>query len=254
MGVLHLLNNGATAVRAPMLRTVRGLVSAAASKKVAVVFSGCGVFDGTEVTEGTAALVHLSRAGAQVQVFAPDKEQMHALDHTKGAELPEKRNVLVESARIARGNVQPLQALKASDYDALIFPGGFGAAKNLSSWAVDGTDCKVDEDVARTIKEFHSAQKPIGACCIAPVLLAKVLQGKDIMVTVGSQGGEQWPYGGTIGQIESLGAKHETTTIDGVCVDSANKLATSPAFMYEGGFAEVHDSVGKMVDATLGMA
>mmetsp|Transcript_9881 Transcript_9881/g.19760 ORF Transcript_9881/g.19760 Transcript_9881/m.19760 type:complete len:242 (-) Transcript_9881:347-1072(-) len=233
----------------------RGLSSSAVGKKVAVVLSGCGVFDGSEITEATAALVHLSRAGAKFQCFAPDKPQMHALDHTKGAELPESRNVLVESARIARGNVQPMTALKASDYQAVIFPGGFGAAKNLSSWATEGTDCTVDADVARAINEFYAEKKPIGACCIAPVLLAKVLKDKGIMVTVGGTGDEKlWPYGGTVGQIESLGVKHETTSVDGVCVDSANKIATSCAYMYEGAPHEIHDSVGKMVDATLSMA
>lgn len=199
-------------------------------------------------------MVHLSRAGASFQVFAPDKEQMHVIDHSQGKENQHPRNVLAESSRIARGNVKPIDVLKAADFDAVIFPGGFGAAKNLSSWAVEGTDCAVDKEVARTITDFHAAKKPIGACCIAPVLLAKVLQGKNITVTVGNKGGDEWPYQGTIDQIESLGATHKATDIQGVCVDSGNKLATAPAFMYEGPFHEIHDSVGKMVDETLKMA
>nr|XP_023486035.1 ES1 protein homolog, mitochondrial isoform X2 [Equus caballus] len=131
--------------------------------KVALVLSGCGVYDGTELHEASAILVHLSRGGAEVQIFAPDVPQMHVIDHTKGQPAEsETRNVLTESARIARGKITDLARLSAANHDAAIFPGGFGAAKNLSTFAIDGKDCKVNKDVERVLKEFHEAGKPIG--------------------------------------------------------------------------------------------
>jgi enhancing lycopene biosynthesis protein 2 len=141
--------------------------------KVALVLSGCGVYDGTEVHEASACLVHLSRGGATVSMFAPDVAQMHVIDHTKGEPLAQERNVLVESARIARGKVAPLASLNAGDFDAVVFPGGFGAAKNLSDFAVKGPELTLIPDVTRVLTEFHAAQKPIGLCCIAPILAAK---------------------------------------------------------------------------------
>ncbi|XP_059825007.1 glutamine amidotransferase-like class 1 domain-containing protein 3, mitochondrial isoform X2 [Hypanus sabinus] len=130
--------------------------------RVAVVLSGCGVFDGSEIHEASAILVHLSRGGADFQVYAPNVSQMHVIDHVKGEAAAESRNVLVESARIARGQVLDLVRLRAEDHDAVIFPGGFGAAKNLSTFATDGKDCQVIPDVHRVLTEFHKAQKPIG--------------------------------------------------------------------------------------------
>ncbi|XP_023373857.1 ES1 protein homolog, mitochondrial isoform X2 [Otolemur garnettii] len=131
--------------------------------RVALVLSGCGVYDGTEIHEASAILVHLSRGGAEVQIFAPDIPQMHVIDHSKGQPSEsETRNVLTESARIARGKIADLATLTASNHDAAIFPGGFGAAKNLSTFAVDGKDCRVNKDVERVLREFHQAGKPIG--------------------------------------------------------------------------------------------
>ncbi|GAB5576214.1 glutamine amidotransferase-like class 1 domain-containing protein 3A [Prionailurus iriomotensis] len=171
-------------------------------------------------------LVHLSRGGAEVQIFAPDVPQMHVIDHTKGQPSEsETRNVLTESARIARGKITDLARLSAADHDAAIFPGGFGAAKNLSRWvddpaltdtvstfAVDGKDCRVHRDVERVLKEFHGAGKPIGSyaglCCIAPVLAAKVLRGVEVTVGHEQEEGGKWPYAGTAEAIKALGAKH----------------------------------------------
>ncbi|KAM9038660.1 putative glutamine amidotransferase-like class 1 domain-containing protein 3B, mitochondrial [Sarcophilus harrisii] len=180
-----------------------------AKAKVAVILSGSGVYDGTEIHEASAILVHLSREGAEVKMYAPDISQMHVIDHTKGQPTEnEKRNVLVESARIARGKVTDLSKLNSKDYDAVIFPGGFGVAKNLSTFAVDGKDCKVNKDVERILSQFHKEGKPIGLCCISPILAAKVIQGTE--VTVGHEQEEEgkWPYCGTAEAIKALGAKH----------------------------------------------
>ncbi|CAI9718577.1 Hypothetical predicted protein [Octopus vulgaris] len=178
-----------------------------AEAKVAVVLSGCGVYDGSEIHEASAVLVHLSRNQACVSMFAPDVEQMHTINHQKGEPMEPNRNVLLESARIARGKISSLSELQASAFDAVIFPGGFGAAKNLSSFAIDGPDMKVIADVERILKEFHEAKKPVGLCCIAPVLAAKVIPGCE--VTVGSdKEDERWPYARTTKDIKELGATH----------------------------------------------
>ena len=144
--------------------------AAAAAPKVGVLLAGAGVYDGSEVHEASAVLVHLSRAAAEVSIYAPDWDQMHVIDHTKGEAAAETRNVLAESARIARGAIAPLSALDAADHDALIVPGGFGAAKNLCDFAVAGADMAVRPEVEAALRAFHAAGKPIGLCCIAPVL------------------------------------------------------------------------------------
>jgi len=132
------------------------------NSKVAVVLAGCGVYDGSEVHEASACLVHLSREGASVEMFAPNINQLHVIDHTKGEEDKNPRNVLVESARIARGNISSLDKLNADNFDAMIIPGGFGAAKNLSNWATDGVNCTVNKEVENAIKMFEKSKKPMG--------------------------------------------------------------------------------------------
>ncbi|KAK2509225.1 hypothetical protein MC885_009193 [Smutsia gigantea] len=215
--------------------------------RVALVLSGCGVYDGTELHEASAVLVHLSRGGAEVQIFAPDVPQMHVVDHAKGQPSEsETRNVLTESARIARGKITDLAKLRTADHDAAIFPGGFGAAKNLSTFAVHGKDCTVHRDVERVLKEFHQAGKPIGLCCIAPVLAAKVLGGVEVTVGHEQEEGGKWPYAGTAEAIKALGAKH--------CVKEKNKVVTTPAFMCETALHHVHDGIGTMVKKVLELA
>ncbi|XP_062906280.1 glutamine amidotransferase-like class 1 domain-containing protein 3, mitochondrial [Mobula hypostoma] len=219
--------------------------------RVAVVLSGCGVFDGTEIHEASAILVHLSRGGADFQVYAPNVSQMHVIDHVKGEATAESRNVLVESARIARGQVLDLVRLRAEDHDAVIFPGGFGAAKNLSTFATDGKDCQVIPDVCRVLTEFHKAQKPIGLCCIAPVLAAKVLPGVEVTVGHEEDEGGRWPYAGTAAAIKAMGAKHQVTEVDQAHVDSENKIVTTPAFMCETKLHQIFDGIGEMVQRVL---
>lgn len=223
---------------------------------VAVVLSGTGVYDGSEVHEAAAVLAGVSRGGATVQCYAPDSPQMHVVDHVKGAPAEgESRNVLVESARIARGAVLPLAQLNGAAADALIIPGGFGAAKNLSDFAVNGADMKVVDDVARVINDFHSASKPIGMCCIAPILAAKVLGSKGVSLTLGKadDGSGKWPYAGSLEAAKGIGATVVEKAVDEVCVDDKNKLVTTPAYMYEGKFHEIQDGVGKMVATVLSM-
>uniref|UniRef100_A0A8D0GET8 Glutamine amidotransferase class 1 domain containing 3 n=1 Tax=Sphenodon punctatus TaxID=8508 RepID=A0A8D0GET8_SPHPU len=220
--------------------------------KVAVVLSGCGVYDGTEIHEASAILVHLSRGGAEVQIYAPNIPQMHVIDHNKGQPVEaESRNVLAESARIARGKITDLAKLTSKEHDAVIFPGGFGAAKNLSTFAVDGKDCKVNGEVERVLTDFHKAGKPIGLCCISPVLAAKVLPGAEVTVGHEEEGDGKWPYAGTAGAIKQMGGKHHVKEVTEAHVDTRNKVVTTPAFMCETEIHHIFDGIGAMVKNVL---
>lgn len=194
-------------------------------KKIAVVLSGCGHLDGSEITESVSLLIALSQAGADVFCFAPDIE-IPVVNHLNHQPSSEKRHLLVEAARIARGQVESLEKLSAKNFDALAFPGGYGAAKNLCTWAEKGAKCDVNPEVKRVILEFHSASKPIGAACIAPVLLARVLGDKKVTVTIGDDAE-------TAAEIKKTGALHEECPVDDYISDRESKIVTTPAYMYD---------------------
>ena len=204
------------------------------SFKAAVVLAGCGVYDGSEITETTSMLVALCKHKAQIQCFAPNRDQFHTTNHLNGEDMKESRNIMTESARIARGSVKEISELKAVDFDALFMPGGFGAAKNWSDFGVKGAEMTVQEDVARVLKEFHSSKKYIGLSCIAPVVAAKVLGsnsgGPGITITLGCKG-DNWPYNGSIDAAKSFGNILEDKDIINICHDEANKIVTGPAYM-----------------------
>lgn len=193
-------------------------------KNIAVVLSGCGFLDGSEITESVSLLIALNQAGAQVSCFAPDI-QIDVTDHLTKSPQAEKRSLLAESARIARGNIKALDKLDAKDFDAVVFPGGFGAAKNLSNWAEKGAACEVNPDVKKVILDFYNASKPIGAICIAPVLIAKVLGDKKVTLTIGND-----PE--TAAEIQKTGAQHEECPVDDYITDRETKVVTTPAYMY----------------------
>jgi len=238
----------------PLYKMAMLSTSSLLNTKIAVVLAGCGVYDGTEVHEAAAALAALTRAGAEVDMYAPDKAQAHVVDHTKGAEMDQARNVMLESARIARGAVKPLSDLTPEGADAVVFPGGFGAAKNLSDFGFKGADMTVDAEAERIISGFHAAGKPLALCCISPILAAKVLGDKAPTLTLGSSGSEaDWPYQGAIEVAKGFGANLESKTVDEVCVDADNKIVTTPAYMYNGKFHEIQDGVGNMVQELMKM-
>jgi len=207
-------------------------------KKFAVVLSGCGVFDGAEIHEATLTLLAIAQQGASYDIFAPDINQYHVINHLTHKEMPEKRNVLVESARIARGKIRPLSQFSASDYDALIFPGGFGAAKNLSTVAFDGPNAKVNPDVEAAVKAMHKAGKPIGALCIAPAVIARILGGVE--VTIGDDPG-------TISAIKKMGGTHVETTHGEVVVDKKNKIFTTPCYMLDATIVDIYKGATNIV-------
>ncbi|MFJ3074300.1 MULTISPECIES: isoprenoid biosynthesis glyoxalase ElbB [Pseudomonas] len=213
------------------------------TKKVAVILSGCGVYDGAEIHESVITLLRLDQRGAQVQCFAPNIAQMHVIDHLTGEEMPESRNVLVESARIARGEVKDIREAKAEDFDALIVPGGFGAAKNLSSFAVDGPECSVNPDVLALAEAFAEACKPVGLICISPALAAKIY-GPGVVCTIGNDAG-------TAGAMVKMGATHQECDVHDIVEDTQRKLVTTPAYMVAKSISEAAGGIYKLVDRVL---
>ncbi len=209
-------------------------------RKIGVVLSGCGVYDGSEIHEAVLTLLAIDRQGCEAVCMAPNID-LSVINHLTTQETGEKRNVLLESARIARGNIRDVKEVKAAELDAIIFPGGFGAAKNLCDFAVKGAAASVNPDVARLLKEIVAARKPIGAVCIAPAFIAAVL-GKDCSptVTIGNDAG-------TATEIDKTGAKHQICTVSELVVDLKNKLVTSPAYMLATRISEVAEGVDKCV-------
>lgn len=212
--------------------------------KVGVVLAGSGVMDGSEIHEAVLTLYFLDKAGAEIVCMAPDVDQMDVINHLKGEPSDETRNVLVEAARIARGDIKDIKEIKASGLDALIFPGGYGAAKNLCNFAVKGADCIVNPDVERLIKEMHEAGKPIGFICIAPVIAAKVLGAE---VTIGSDKD-------TAAAIEKMGGKHVIREVEDIVFDGKNNVVSTPAYMLGPTISKVALGIGKLVDKVLELA
>ena len=212
--------------------------------KFAIILSGCGVFDGAEIHESTMTMLAITRNGCTYDIFAPDVRQHHVINHLNGKEMDEKRNVLIEAASIARGKIKPITEYRAEDYDALILPGGFGVAKNLCSYAFDGTDFSVDKIVEKVLKSTHAAGKPIGALCISPVLLAGVFDGID--VTIGKDKD-------TVADIEKLGAVHIEAGPGEIVVDNANRIVTTPAYMLDSNIADIYDGAENVVKAIIEM-
>lgn len=208
-------------------------------KKVGVVLSGCGVYDGSEIHEAVLTLLAIDRAGAEAICFAPDKDQLHVVNHLSGQVTDEKRNVLAESARIARGKIQPLSAADADQLDALIVPGGFGAAKNLSDFAARGSECQVDEELKILTQEIYKKSKPIGFVCISPAMLPRLL-GLPVRLTIGNDID-------TAEAIEAMGGMHVTCPVDDIVVDAEHKVVTTPAYMLANSIGEVALGIEKLV-------
>ncbi len=213
------------------------------NKKVAVILSGCGVFDGAEIFESTLALLRLDQQQADVTCFAPDIEQMHVIDHRNGDVMAEKRNVLTEASRINRGNVLPLTEARADHFDAVIVPGGFGVAKNLSDFALNGSDCTSIPEFSELLQSFHSQKKPIGMICIAPALLPKIL-GSGVSCTFGHDAA-------TAGEIDYMGGLHIGCDADNIVIDHEHRVVSTPAYMEAQRISEAGEGIFKLVDRVL---
>lgn len=215
-------------------------------KKVAVILSGCGVFDGAEVNEAVLTMLYLEKADAQYQCFAPNIEQFHVINHLTGEEMDERRNVLVESARIARGEVKDLETLNADDFDALILPGGFGVAKNLCDFAIKGAKSTVLESVKVACTEFSRQQKPIAYMCIAPALIGHI-HPPGTLATIGNDVE-------TAAAIDTLGAKHQQCEVSDIVVDDNEKVISTPAYMLANSVLEAATGIEKAVNKLVAMS
>lgn len=213
------------------------------NKKVAVILSGCGVYDGAEIHESVITLLRLDQRGAEVQCFAPNVAQLHVVDHYSGDEADETRNVLVESARIARGKIKDVRELHVGDFDALIMPGGFGVAKNLSDFALSGASCKVQVDVLNAAQAFVKAGKPLGLICIAPALAAKIF-GAGVTCTIGNDHE-------TAATLEQMGIFHHECEVSEIVEDLPHKLVTTPAYMLAQSISQAAAGINKLVDRVL---
>lgn len=213
-------------------------------KTIAVILSGCGVYDGAEIHEATLSLYSIVKNGCNYKIFAPDIDQHHVINHITGEEMNETRNVLLESARIARGAISPLSEFAAVDFDGLLLPGGFGAAKNLSDWAFKGPEATINQEVSDAINCMLGLGKPIGALCISPVIIAKVIG--DVELTIGSDPG-------TAEGIEAVGAKHVITTHGEVVIDKKHKVVTTPCYMLDATIAQIGEGAENVVKAMIGM-
>ncbi|KJH84177.1 isoprenoid biosynthesis glyoxalase ElbB [Pseudomonas sp. KSR10] len=214
------------------------------NKKVAVILSGCGVYDGSEIYESVITLLRLDQRGATVQCFAPNIEQMHVINHLTGDEMPETRNVLIESARLARGQIKDLKDANVEDFDALIMPGGFGAAKNLSDFATQGADCTILSDVISIAQAFAKARKPVGMMCIAPTMAAQIF-GPGVVCTLGNDDDP------AAAASREMGAEHQACEVTEIVEDSKHKLVTTPAYMLAQSISEAASGIYKLVDRVL---
>ncbi len=217
------------------------------SKRVGVLLSGCGVYDGAEIHEAVLTLLYLDQQGAEAVCMAPDISQAHVIDHITQKEMDQTRNVLVESARISRGAIKNLAEVTVDEIDALILPGGFGAAKNLSEFAFKGPEGAVNPQVQQLLQAMIAAGKPIGALCIAPATVGMALKENQPLMTVGKEEG-------VIGALAAIGVKHQLCAVDEIAVDEAHKIVTTPAYMLGPGIKDVAVGIEKLVKKVIALA
>ncbi len=208
-------------------------------KKVAVIFSGCGVYDGTEIHEAVLALHAVEKAGATWQCFAPNIDQLHVINHLTGEEMDETRNVLVESARIARGAIEDVAKLNVDEFDALLLPGGFGAAKNLTDFAVSGAECSINTHVAHACRAFAKANKPAGYLCISPVIIPMIYE-RGVQGTIGNDEATSFAF-------SQMGGEHVKCTVDEYIFDENNKVLSTPAYMLAKNITQAASGIEKLV-------
>lgn len=222
--------------------------------KIGVLLSGCGVYDGSEIQEAVLSMLAIQEAGHEYICISVDEKQYHVINHTNGDEMKESRNMLVESARIARGDIHEISTVNPSDIDAVIMPGGFGAAKNFSTWAFAGPDSEILPKVKLFLVNMVNVGKPICALCVSPVVLAKALEGSAIhpTLTLGSKN-EPSPYdiGGFHAGIEKVGAKSTSKGIQEISIDTENKIVSAPCYMFDTDILSVRNNIKMALDATL---
>lgn len=215
-------------------------------KKIAVILSGSGVFDGAEIHESVLALHAIEKQGASWHCFAPNIEQLHVINHITGEEMAETRNVLTEAARIARGNIEDVAKLNAEEFDALLLPGGFGAAKNLTDFAVNGAECSINTHVASACRAFAQARKPAGYLCIAPAIIPMIYD-NGVKGTIGNDDA-------TASAFNALGGEHITCEVDDIVFDEEHKVLSTPAYMLAGNISQAASGIEKLVSKLIEVA
>ncbi|ARC93544.1 isoprenoid biosynthesis protein ElbB [Vibrio coralliilyticus] len=215
-------------------------------KKIAVILSGSGVFDGAEIHESVLALHAIEKQGASWHCFAPNIEQLHVINHITGEEMAETRNVLTEAARIARGNIEDVAKLNAEEFDALLLPGGFGAAKNLTDFAVNGAECSINTHVASACRAFAQARKPAGYLCIAPAIIPMIYD-NGVKGTIGNDDA-------TASAFNALGGEHITCEVDDIVFDEEHKVLSTPAYMLAGNISQAASGIEKLVSKLVEIA
>jgi enhancing lycopene biosynthesis protein 2 len=215
-------------------------------KRVAIILSGCGVFDGAEIHESVLTMLHLEASGATYQCFAPNINQHHVVNHLSGDEMEQTRNVLVEAARIARGEIQDLNTLNVNDFDALAVPGGFGVAKNLSDFAFKGSDSNILAALKSTCNAFNQQNKPIAYVCIAPALVGHI-HAKGIKATIGNDID-------TAAAMSALGAEHIDCNVDDIVIDETQKVISTPAYMLAQSISEASAGIQKAMTKLVELA
>ncbi|NOI59756.1 isoprenoid biosynthesis glyoxalase ElbB [Vibrio coralliilyticus] len=215
-------------------------------KKIAVILSGSGVFDGAEIHESVLALHAIEKQGASWHCFAPNIEQLHVINHITGEEMAETRNVLTEAARIARGNIEDVAKLNAEEFDALLLPGGFGAAKNLTDFAVNGAECSINTHVASACRAFAQARKPAGYLCIAPAIIPMIYD-NGVKGTIGNDEV-------TASAFNALGGEHITCEVDEIVFDEEHKVLSTPAYMLAGNISQAASGIEKLVSKLVAIA
>jgi enhancing lycopene biosynthesis protein 2 len=222
--------------------------------KIGVLLSGNGVFDGSEIQEAVFSLLAIDENNADAVCFAPNIDQHHVLNHITGDEMNESRNVLVESARIARGNIQDLKEISSDDIDALVLPGGFGAAKNLTKWAFEGPDGEIQPDVKRIILEMVHHRKPVCGLCMGPTVIAKALEGSGVKanLTVGTtEAPSPYEIDAISAGMEKTGANAVMKEVTEIMVDESNKIVTAPCYMMEATISQIRNNVKMAIDKTI---
>lgn len=215
-------------------------------KKVAVILSGSGVFDGAEIHESVIALYAIEKQGASWHCFAPNIDQLHVINHKTGEEMDEKRNVLVESARIARGRIEDVAKLDVNDYDALLLPGGFGAAKNLTDFAVKGAECSINTHVASACRAFAQARKPAGYLCIAPTIIPMIYE-QGVKATIGNDAA-------TAAAFNALGGHHVESSVEDVIFDQQHLVLSTPAYMLAENISQAAKGIEALVEKLIAIS
>lgn len=215
-------------------------------KKVAVILSGSGVFDGAEIHESVLALHAIEKQGASWHCFAPNIDQLHVINHKTGEEMDETRNVLVEAARIARGKIEDVAKLNVDDYDALLLPGGFGAAKNLTDFAVKGAECSINTHVASACRAFAQARKPAGYLCIAPTIIPLIYD-QGVKATIGNDAA-------TAAAFNTLGGLHVESQVDEVVFDEQHLVLSTPAYMLAENISEAAKGIEALVEKLVSLS